>query len=87
MYHVVMQKEDRKHVQEASAIRLLRKKQIAKTIEKQQGKKPGAVKDEMPSSDERFISKVLLLLQRELAPVIERIEQLEQDVKNMKEDN
>ena len=84
-YHVVMQREDKKHSQEASAVRLLRKKQIAKAMEKQ-GKKQQKAKDEMPTDEEQNISKMLNLLRRELEPINERIEQLELKLQKMKEE-
>ena len=86
-YHVVMQRDDKVQGQEALAVRMLRKRQIAKAMEKQeQGKKQTEGKDEKPSDEEKRISDMRLMLRRELAPVIERIEKLEQELQKMKED-
>lgn len=86
-YHVIKQREDKKHSQEALAVRMLRKKQIANVMDKQRkGKKQLDTKDEKPSDDEQRISGMLFWLRRELAPVIERIENLELELKKMKED-
>lgn len=88
-YHVVMQREEKEQSHEASAVRLLRKRQIAKTVEKQhKGKKQQiTAKDEMPSDDEKNASAMIFLLRRELEPVMVRIEKLEQELKKMKEEN
>ena len=87
-YHVVMQRDDKEQGQEALAVRMLRKRQIAKAMEKQeQGKKRTEGKDEKPSNEEKRISDMCFMLRRELAPVIERIEKLEQELQKMKEEN
>lgn len=86
-YHIVIQREDKQQSQEAAAVRLLRKRQISKAVEKQgQGKKQQESKDEMPSDDEQNISKMLFFLRRELEPMMERIEKLEQELQKMKEE-
>ncbi len=85
MYHVVMQRDEKKHDQEAMAVRLLRKKQIAKEVEKRHGKKPKEAKDETLSDEEQKVS-MLFMVRRELAPMIDRIEKLELEFKKMMED-
>lgn len=86
-YHVIKQREDKKHSQEAQAVRMLRKRQIAQTMQtKRQGKKQPEAKDEKPSDEEKRIAGMLFLLRRELEPVIKRIDKLEQELQKMKED-
>ncbi len=85
MYHVVMRREDKEQSHEASAVRLLRKKQIAKEVEKRHGKKPQEAKDEKPSDEEQKVS-MLFMVRRELAPMLERIEKLEDEFKKMMEE-
>lgn len=86
-YHIVMQREDKHQGQEAAAVRLLRKRQIAKAVEKQsQGKKQQEVKDEKPSDEEKRISDMRFMMRRELEPVFERIEKLEQKLQKLKEE-
>lgn len=84
-YHVVKQREDKKLIQEALAVRLLRKKQIAKTVEKQRKKQQDS-KDEMPSDEEKNTLKMFNLLRKELAPLSERIEILERELQKLKEE-
>ena len=87
IYHVIKQREDKKQSQEALVVRMLRKRQIAQTVQtKRQGKKQPEVKDEKPSDEEERIAGLLFLLRRELEPVKNRIDKLEQELQKMKED-